>query len=312
MPQTIRRAGRLALDATGDLVARTDGGREVGRFYVAGDEDYAYLVYEGELTIFQDEDPSALRLLSRYAGGCGAMGKLSFNRLRADDRQDEIGYVTVGTASDASPGERRGEASVHVVRANDEEPSLAHVWSSAYTAEEFGGVVLASRQSHGVLALGKFAPPGGEPIPVPPVDDGTHGIPSGDFARILNVYGFPSDQQPEWETRRIASWPAIIQRMDERDGYRRFPPEPAPQPIPTPVPGPPTSDVEARRRRLDAINLEFVPWNLTIDSDAYDAFLRGRFGGKTEDAYLKEIHDDTARRNDGRHDPSAHPAGAPY
>jgi hypothetical protein len=154
---------------------------------------------------------------------------------------------------------------------------------------------------------GPVPPPLPPPIPDPPDTGETHGIAAGDFVGIVNVYGFPSDQQDEWARGRITSWSVIIARMDERDGYRRFPKrDDAPPPVVN------TPDATARRGQLDAINREFEPWGLAIDSDAYNSYLAGNFRGKTPAAYLKEIHDDVVRRNDGAHDPNAHPIGAPY
>ena len=134
----------------------------------------------------------------------------------------------------------------------------------------------------------------------PDAPDPTHGIPPGDFARILGVYGFASDQEAEWNDQRITSWPAIIGRVDERDDFRHFPKAPIPPPIITPEErAERVLDVVAMRQEVASIDPRFE-----LDEDGVQSYLSGRKG-------LPEFHDDEARRFNS-HNSAFHRLGRPY
>jgi hypothetical protein len=169
MPRSLPRYGRLVLE-DGELVGRTDDGRETGRFYIGPNG----VTFEGELSMVQLKDPPALRMMAiQPDGNTKYAGRICFNRDRPDGSMDEIAFVAGGIAEDSQPGERRGQVTVSITRDNLEEPSVAQVWTSAYSFQEFGRRVIWSGIRR-ALTLWKFEtpePPVGtppDPLPQPP------------------------------------------------------------------------------------------------------------------------------------------------
>ena len=132
------------------------------------------------------------------------------------------------------------------------------------------------------------------PIPPPPPDgtDPTHGIPAGDFARILQVYGFASDWQEVYAQGRV-TWVQVIEKQDERDDYAHFPKAPIPPAI-TPE--------EQAERFLDVAAMQ-GEWP-GMDLNNVESYLQGR-------SSPKEFHDENADRA-GFHNLALHRPGRPY
>lgn len=127
--------GHLILE-DGVIKAIHDERGEIGRFYVGTQS----LVYEGELTLFQENDPPKLRFASRYpANTRGALGVLSFNYMRPDDIQEEVAFVKGALAEDSTGlDDLRGQFEYRVRRLHGGEPELVQVATSAYSAELTG------------------------------------------------------------------------------------------------------------------------------------------------------------------------------
>jgi len=160
---------------------------------------------------------------------------------------------------------------------------------------------------NGMVRLARLSPKGFElfvpiihsPMPtIPPAppdgSDPTHGIPPGDFARIVQVYGFESDQQQEWAMQRVTSWAVVIGRMDERDDFTHFPKTPQAPPVMTP---------EERGERLLDVEALIEEWP-GMDLNNADSFLAGR-------SSLREFHNDNQDRA-GVCRPEFHRPGRPY
>ena len=131
---------------------------------------------------------------------------------------------------------------------------------------------------------------------VPP--DDTHGIPEGDFAEILRIYGFESDWFEVYSHGRV-TWPQVIARQDERDEYRHFPDSRPGTPEPSPIPPAddwlsPESQVK-RRAELTRIAEEVAP--MPLDEDRVKKYLMGL------NRNLAEVHDDELTRSGLPRDP---------
>jgi len=159
----------------------------------------------------------------------------------------------------------------------------------------------------GMIRLARLSPNGFElfvplihstqapPPPAPPdSSDPTHGIPEGDFSRILEIYDFASDLQEAYGNARV-TWLQVLQRQDERDDYRTFP-KTAPPPVITPE--------ERLQRVLDveAARAEFAP--MELDEGKVQSYLSGR-------SSLHEFHSDNVDRA-GAHNANTHRPGRPY
>jgi hypothetical protein len=180
LPRSCGKEYALGLSNTGYLVLengiligrRASDGEEVGRIFVGPDG----LTIEqrrgfGELVIFSEHDPPKLRLASRYTGDTehqhGKVGGISFNVMRADDRCDEIAYVTGAMVEDAvDSDDRRGQiefyARKHTIdpeTGKGGEPEIAGVITSAYSEERFAKRALWVGLRNLIGNLWKFHPP---------------------------------------------------------------------------------------------------------------------------------------------------------
>lgn len=130
----IPKRGQIRVEDDQILFYR-DGNR-IGSMFIGEDG----LIIEGiEVTLFSDQDPAALRFASRYPDSHGAVGKISFNHLRSDGRQDEIAYWKGAQAEDCQPGELRGQFEIRVreTHADSESMVLALIATTAYSVELF-------------------------------------------------------------------------------------------------------------------------------------------------------------------------------
>lgn len=120
--------------------------------------------------------------------------------------------------------------------------------------------------------------------------DPTHGIPAGDFARVLEVYGFASDEEQPYRDGRM-TWEQVIARQDARDDFAHFPK--ADPPVPPFGPSPddwlsPASQAK-RAQEIERIRHELAP--LELDEDRVRAYMEGR------NRKLHEVHDDELTRS---------------
>lgn len=152
MSRRIPRRGRLHLQ-DGELVAWTDTDEIVGRIFVGPDG----LTIQGELTVWQDEDPPKMRFASHYQSWRGALGAISFNVVREDGKQEEVGWCRGSLAEDAQPGELRGQLDVYLRQDAGAEPVPVLILSDAYTREESGTRRLRVYVRQLVKHLWKFA-----------------------------------------------------------------------------------------------------------------------------------------------------------
>jgi hypothetical protein len=219
-------------------------------------------------------DPSGIRLGSVE----GAYGKVSMNRLVPDP---------------ARPGEFTQLERVLIVGADD---GLVFQIQRPGTVGDAGMMKVLTVTTRGaVLHVPWFnrvedLPP----IPPPPPDgtDPTHGIPTGDFVRILQVYGFESDWQDVYAQGRV-TWVQVIEKQDERDDYATFPKTPVP-PVITPE--------ERAERVLDVAAMQ-GEWP-GMDLNNVESYLQGR-------SSPKEFHDENAYRA-GFHNLALHRPWRPY
>jgi hypothetical protein len=151
MGNLIPKGGHIVLEA-GELVAYRFDMTECGRIYVGNNG----LVVEGELTIWQDEDPPKLRLASSYDSWRGSLGLVSFNMVRPDGSQDEVAWMRGSVAEDALPGDVAGQFDLYIRRKGDAEPSHALIASDAYS-ERSGERRTRVLMSNPVNGLAEFA-----------------------------------------------------------------------------------------------------------------------------------------------------------
>jgi hypothetical protein len=164
----------------------------------------------------------------------------------------------------------------------------------------------------GMIRLARLSPQGFElfvpiihstqaPPPPPPPDgsDPTHGIPDGDFGRILEVYGFASDLQEAYGNARV-TWVQVIARQDERDDYRHFPQV-------VPMPETPQADPFTPAERLQFVSALGNEFGFPPDTQS-----AGRYIAQGHSPSFRELHNDMLPRNDGRHDATKHDPRAPY
>lgn len=133
MANSIPKSGQLTLE-DGELVARKADGEPCGRFYVGPDG----VVFEGELTLFQANDPPKLRFASSYDDWRGLMGAFSFNVVRPSGRQDEIVFVGGGLAEDVVAGELRGQIQWNVRGHGQDGPDTKVLIATEAATDQYG------------------------------------------------------------------------------------------------------------------------------------------------------------------------------
>lgn len=123
LPADIRRTGTLSLE-DGKIIARQGNGQKVGEIVVGIDGVY----FDGFEPIYcQRNDPPKLRLAARYDSGIGGGGCISFNRLRDDDRMEEMVMINCGSLD--NPTDDRGQFRVLIRCSQDQQD-----WRVAYVA----------------------------------------------------------------------------------------------------------------------------------------------------------------------------------
>lgn len=134
MGYQIPKRGNISLE-TGELVCKDSSNNIIGKLFVGPNG----LTLKGEFTIWQDEDPGALRFASSYSTWRGALGKISFNNIRNDEGiQDEVMFHKGALSEDAVQGELFGQYEFRVLGRGDNEPKLQVIISDAYTLAEYG------------------------------------------------------------------------------------------------------------------------------------------------------------------------------
>jgi len=221
------------------------------------------------------DDPSGIRLGSVK----GAYGKISFNRLVPDP---------------ARPGEYIQLERGLIVAADD---GLVFQLQKPGTVGDGGMMKVMTLTTRGAVIHVPWFWRVEDLPPLPPLPpdstDPTHGIPEGDFTRIIAVYGFPSeDQEPYAQTRM--TWAMVIGEMDRRDDYRTFK---------VPPPLPPSITPEERLARVLDVEAMKGEWP-GMDLNNVESYLQGR-------STPQEFHDQNADRA-GSHDPALHRPGRPY
>ena len=131
MDYPIPKAGRIVVNADGDLVAVKDNGEivPVGYFSVSG------LVLFNEINVGQKDDPPKVRLFTWGDQWRMATGAVSFNRLRRDGSgvQEELSWLRGSVGEDAQDGECIGQFDAYTRRRGESEPSHALIVSDAYS-----------------------------------------------------------------------------------------------------------------------------------------------------------------------------------
>jgi hypothetical protein len=179
---------------------------ERGRADVAGNE----LMVDSTI-----DDPPKQRLASP---GRGSYGCLSGNRLRDDGGQDEKVLLILKPDEDAGGDGGCYDFFAQKPGTVDDKNMIRVARLTTRGFELFVPLV-----QHAVVGdPAPPQPPPPAPSPTPQPSDPTHGIPPGAFLEVLRIYGFASDdEQPYYENRM--TWETVIQRMDERDDFHKFP-----------------------------------------------------------------------------------------
>lgn len=119
----------------GQLIGKFYDGTEVGRFLIGPD---GFTFDGGELTLMQKDDPPKLRFATnRLSDGRGGGGAISFNVLRSDGRQEEVGYIIGSLAEDNRDGEFRGQVATRIRLGDDN--ILSTISTSAYMGRVWTG-----------------------------------------------------------------------------------------------------------------------------------------------------------------------------
>ena len=140
----------------------------------------------------------------RFASPAGSFGCISGNVLRSDGGQDE--KVLLILKPDEYAGGQGGSYEFFAQRPN-----------TVDDANMIKLLTLNTREAifHVPIRFVTTVPPPPLPIPSPPPP--TSGIPEGDFAAIVQVYGFPSDDEQPYREGRL-TWAQVLSRMDARRG----------------------------------------------------------------------------------------------
>jgi hypothetical protein len=151
----------------GEIIFRDRSGTETGRLF----NSKTGPMLDGVLSVVQKNDAAEFRIGAYYDDGIQGGGKVSFNRIRSDGMQEELGYVSISHV-DNPTGDDRGQLKILIrtnLHADHMEPVL--VATTAYSEEKFGSRVAWVGIRNFVQGLWKLAVPGVPPegqLPVPP------------------------------------------------------------------------------------------------------------------------------------------------
>lgn len=145
----IRQTGQIKLE-NGRLACYDDENRRIGQILVGVDGLY----FDGFEPIFcQQDDPVKIRLASR---GANVGGEVTFNRLRDDDKQEELVRIS-GTRADDAGGNDYGQCSVSVRDRGADDANGDYDWKRVFIGTSaFLGYMWTGLLGY-VGSMGKFA-----------------------------------------------------------------------------------------------------------------------------------------------------------